>query len=42
MEERLSALERKIDALTQLLNQREPQYPNYTGESSSYICPKEI
>ena len=42
MEERLYALERKIDALTQLLNQREPQYPNYTGESLSYIGPKQI
>ena len=42
MEERLSALERKIEALTKLLDQRIPQYPNYTGESSSYICPEQI
>ena len=42
MEERLFALERKIDALTQLLNQREPQYPNYTRKSLSYIGPKQI
>ena len=42
MDEHLYALEKKIDALTQLLNQREPQYPNYTGESLSYIGPKQI
>ena len=42
MDERLYALEKKIDTLTQLLNQREPQYPNYTGESLSYIGPKQI
>ena len=42
MEERLSTLERKIEALTQLLDQRIPQYPNYTRESSSYICLKQI
>ena len=42
MEECLSALERKIDALTQLLDQRIPQYPNYIGESSSYICPEQV
>ena len=42
MEERLSTLERKIYALTQLLNQREPQYPNYTGESLSYIGLEQI
>ena len=42
MEECLFALQRKKEALTQLLEQRIPQYPNYTRESSSYIGPEKI
>ena len=42
MEERLSALERKIEALTQFLDQRIPQYPNDSGERLSYIGSKQI